>query len=258
MYDFDVRKSMKSHSALKTACIAGAAVLPVFLALAVFASLAAKRGAFRPKTGADTAAFYRNLLLLDDALAKAEDGGVNPVHAENLLETLDRQAAGAEARLSLLKRYRALSKMQNEYFEGYCLAAARAAARYPHSALIAALYAEAMLSAKVDGMYTKLPAAGTETIRRTALALSEYGPLSEASLFPVAFCLYALSGALENIDSAAAVPHIERLVVAFAESQLAADAVAVSESMLVDAALVSIVKGGDGAASALSRLEPRK
>jgi tetratricopeptide (TPR) repeat protein len=235
---------------LKTACIAGAVMLAVFLGIAVFAVLEAKGGVFRPKTGANTAEFYKNLILFDTVLARAEDGSLNPVHVKNLLETLDRSAAGAEARLSVLKRYRKLAKLRPEYFDGYYAATAKADAKYPHSALIAALYAEAMLPANA----AELPA-GTEKIRQTAMMLSEYGPLSEASLFPIAFCLYALGGDLRTADSASAVKRIGELFAALTESLPVADPV--REAMLVNAALVGIVYGGnDGTGAALSRLEP--
>jgi hypothetical protein len=246
-----MREQAKGRSILKAACIAGAVILLIFAGIAVFAALSASGGVFRPKTGANTSEFYKNLLLFDDVLARTEAEGLNRIYAENLLETLDRSAAGAEARLSVLKRYRKLAKLLPDYLGGYYAAAAKAAAKYPHSALIAALNAEAALSAET----ASLSAAGTEKIRQTALTLSEYGPLSEASLFPVAFCLYALGGDLETADSAAAVKRMAELFAAFTESLPAADAV--REAMLVNAALVRIVYGGgDETGAALSRLEP--
>jgi hypothetical protein len=243
------RKPAKSGGVLRAACIAGAVILLVFAGLAVFAALAAKGGVFLPKTGANAAEFYKNLLLFDDVLARAEDEGLNPGHIKNLLETLDKSAAGADARLSVLKRHRKLAKLLPDYYDGYRAAAAKSAAKYPHSALIAALNAEASL------FPTAADPPGAERIRRTALMLSEYGPLSEASLFPVAFCLYALGGVLETADSAAAVKRIDELFAAFTKSLPAEDPV--REAMLVNAALVRIVYGGkDEAGAALSRLEP--
>jgi hypothetical protein len=240
---------VKGGRALKAACIAGAVILLIFASIAVFVRLVAMGGVFRPKAGADTADFYKNLLLFDNVLAEV----VNPVHAKNLLETLYRSAAGAEAQLSVLKRHRKLVGLQPAYFDDYYAAVAKAAAKYPHSALIAALEAETALSLKAAGQN-----GGTEKIRQAALTLSEYGPLSEASLFPVAFCLYALGGGLETVDSAAGINRKYDLFSAFTGSLAndGADA-AVREAMLVNAALVGIVYGDrDGAGAAISRLAP--
>jgi tetratricopeptide (TPR) repeat protein len=258
LYDLNVHEAAKSGYFLKITCAAGGLTLLLFLGLIIAVSLMVKNGGTAPDKGAETANFYKNLNLFDRVLARGEAaGGVNHTHVKNLLEALDKGAAGAEARLSVLKRYRNLAKRYPEYLGDYRKAAEAASGKYPHSALIAALAAEAALYRE-----TGLDEPAAEKLNRTALLLSENGPLSEASFFPVAFCLYALGGVLEDIDSAAAVKHIDGLFAAFIESLRGAEtgeAARARESMLVDAALVKIAGGeAEEAGTLLSRLDPHK
>jgi hypothetical protein len=217
-------------------------------------AILSKTGVFKAKDGEHPSDFYQKLRLFDDVLALSGEE-INHSHIKNLLETLDKSAAGAEARLLLLKRYRNLARRHPEYREDYHKAAVHAAEKFPHAAVISALAAEADMDA-VE------PAEAPEKIKQTALLLSENGPLSEAALLPVAFCLYALSGALDNMNSAASVKRVDSLYAAFIESLRAADdtqSEEVRESMLVDSAIIKIAnRDQENATAILARLEPRK
>jgi hypothetical protein len=242
---------------LKIACAAGLLLLLLLLGLTLGISFLAKNGILPAPKSAAQADFYQNLYLFDNVLdMESLNGSLNHTHIGNLLETLEKSAVGTEAWLSLLKRYRKLSKQYPGYADGYRGAVSLAEKKYPHSALIAALSAEAALLADPSG-------APPEKLNKTALLLSESGPLSQGSFFPIAFCLYASGGSLDTVESAHSVKRIDALFDAFNGNMpySGGDGTAerVREAMLVDAALVKIVDGRrEEAAYGLARLEPDK
>jgi tetratricopeptide (TPR) repeat protein len=247
-----VGKKAKGKTILISACVTGLVFVAVFLGFTLRVSRSGDTR--REEFPSD---FYKNLNLFDAVLQRGEDeGGVNHEHISNLLEVLSKSAIGAESRLSFLKRYRNLSGLYPEYFEGYSGETLRAAKKFPHSALIAALYAEAALSPEAEAP------GKAEKIRAAAALLTESGPLSEPAFFPAAFCLYALNGDFHDIDSATAVKRAGELFTAFSNSLPAEDGDDLTkrakETMLVDAALIGIVNEGGNEAAALARLEPRK
>ncbi|MDR0410004.1 MAG: hypothetical protein LBH18_06380, partial [Spirochaetaceae bacterium] len=226
-----MKNEARRKTVLKIACAAGSLLLLIFGGLCVGTSIFSRNSVFKTERNEGPSNFYQKLRLFDDVLALS---GASPNHSHigNLLEELDKSASGAEARLLFLKRYRKLARNYPEYREDYRAAAFNAAEKFPHSAVLAALSVEAGIAAGVP------PA--PEKLEQTALLLSENGPLSEAALLPVAFCLYALSGALDDMNSAASVKRVDSLYAAFAESLRGTDKPAhteVRESMLVDAAL---------------------
>jgi hypothetical protein len=246
-----VNEKAKRKAVIKTACIMGAVLLLVFGALTVTVGMLTKTGVFKVRRGGQEADFYQKLRLFDDVFTlSAGSGKPNHSHLTNLIKALDESAAGAEARLLVLKRYRKLARVYPEYREGYRNMAERAAEKFPHAALIAALAVEA-------GMDSDKPEEAKK-LKDTALLLSENGPLSELAFLPLAFCMYALSGSLNDIDSAASVKRVDDLYAAFIESLRAADDSpfnsGLRESMLVDAALIKIVKQED-ASAILTRLD---
>jgi hypothetical protein len=257
----------KDKTILKPVCITGFILLAVCLGLTLW--LSRRSGAPYQEFPSD---FYKTLNLFDVVLQRGGEGGVNHNHIANLLEALSKSAVGAESRLSLLKRYRNLSRSYPEYyFAGYNEAVSRAAKKFPHSALIATLSAEAALyseaadetaaeasEAKTSGTAEKT----AEKIRDAARLLTESSLISGTTFFPAAFCLYALNGDFHDIDSASAVKRAGELFTAFSNSLPVPDGdkftERVRETMYVDAALIGIVNGGGNEAAALARLEPRK
>jgi hypothetical protein len=247
----------KPKTILKIACAAGILLLLLFLGLTLGTSFLAKNGILPPSKSEAQADFYQRLYLFDKVLAMEDGNGIpNHTHIVNLLEALEKSAVGTESWLSLLKRYRKLSKQYPSYSGSYHSAVSLAEKKYPHSALIAALSAEATLLADPSG-------APPEKLNKTALLLSESGPLSQGSFFPIAFCLYASGGSLDTVESALSVKRIDALFDAFNGSlpYSGGDGTAeqVREAMLVDAALVRIAGGRlKDAAYGLARLEPDK
>jgi tetratricopeptide (TPR) repeat protein len=235
---------------IKTACILGFLLLGLALGL----YFRTRNSILPAQKSAARTDFYQRLYLFDNVLSMEDTGGgLNHTHTGNLLKELEKSAVGAESWLSLLKRYRKLAKRYAGYDEGYRAAVALAEKKYPHSALIAALSAETALSA----------GAPAEKLKKTALRLSESGPLLRDSFFPPAFCLYAVSGVFDTVDSARSVKHSGGMFDAFTVSLRGAgsgrQAEQVWEAMLVDAALLKIVDGrGEEAADGLARLEPGK
>jgi hypothetical protein len=263
-----MKNKTKHKNILKIACIIGTLLLLIFLGLSAGTVILSKTGAYKTKETGRSSDFYQKLRLFDDTLALSVEK-INHSHIKNLLKALDESAAGAEARLLVLKRYRNLARRYSEYREDYRTAAVLASEKFPHAAVIAALAVEADMDTSKHETREKL--------KQTAALLSENGPLSEAALLPVAFCLYALSGVLDDINSASSVKRIDSLYAAFIESQRSANAALsngavdngalnngtlgneIRESMLVDAALVNIMKSEQENVNAvLARLEPRK
>jgi hypothetical protein len=247
----------KDKTILKPVCVTGFILVALCLGLTLWLHL--RGGTRRENMPSD---FYKTLNLFDVVLQRGEEeGGVNHTHIANLLEALSKSAIGAESRLSVLKRYRNLSRLYPEYyFSGYSDAASRAAKKFPHSALIAALSAEADLYSE---MTSDKDAHGTaEKIRAAAALLVENGLISGQAFFPAAFCLYALNGDFHDIDSASAIKQAGELFTAFSNSLPVQNTdnttERVREAMYVDAALIGIVDGGGNRAAALARLEPRK
>ncbi|MDR2097609.1 MAG: hypothetical protein LBP37_03735, partial [Spirochaetaceae bacterium] len=256
-------KKLSGKTILKPVFITGVILLAVSLGFILW-TFWLSRGDYslKPDKPSD---FHKKLILFDEVLRTAgEQGGVNHTHIANLLEALDESAVGAESRLSLLKRYRNLAKRYPEYFEAYREAAGQALKKFPHSALIAALSAEAALEAPPEAAVNQDSEDNglTEKLKEAAFLLTENGPLSEAAFFPAAFCFYALSGEFKDINSALALKRAGELFTAFSASLPtgAGNDIAgrVRESMLVDAALVEIANGDGNEAAALARLEPRK
>jgi hypothetical protein len=252
-YNLFMKNVAKNKNILKIACIMGTLLLLIFFGLSAGMAILSKTGAHKIKESGQLSDFYQKLRLFDDTLALSVEK-INHSHIKNLLRTLDESAAGAEARLLVLKRYRNLARRYPEYREDYRKAAVIASEKFPHAAVIAALAVEADMDTSKHETREKL--------KQTAALLSENGPLSEAALLPVAFCLYALSGVLDDINSASSVKRVDSLYAAFIESQRSANDArsnGIRESMLVDAALLSIMKGDQENVNAiLARLEPRK
>ncbi|MDR2444928.1 MAG: hypothetical protein LBD44_03210, partial [Spirochaetaceae bacterium] len=245
----------KNKVMLKAACAAGVLLLLLFLGLTLGTSFLAGTGILPIRKGRSD--FYQTLYLFDKVLAmEYENGRPNHTHIGNLLKELEKSAVGTESWLSLLKRYRKLSKRYGEYVEGYRVAVSLAERKYPQSAPIAALSAEAALSMNVDG-------APLGKLEKTALLLSESGPLSQGSFFPIAFCLYAAGGSFDTVELARSVEKAGALFDAFNGSLGWAGGGGLDgrarEAMLVDAALLKIVDGrGEEAGAGLARLEPGK
>ena len=252
-----MNREAKNKAALKIACAVGILLLLLFLGLTLGTAFISKTGLPPLRDGSASSDFYQVLYLFDKVLSmETLNGRPNHTHVGNLLKELEKSAVGTESWLSLLKRYRKLSKQYDEYVEGYRAAVALAEKKYPRSALIAALSSEAELSAGT--------AAPVEKLKETALLLSESGLLSQAAFFPVAFCLYAVCGSFDTIDSTRAVKRAAALFDGFNGRLRETDsgngtAGRVREGMLVDAALLKIVDGRtEEAAAGLVRLEPDK
>ncbi|MDR0878881.1 MAG: hypothetical protein LBN21_12575, partial [Treponema sp.] len=156
---------------------------------------------------------------------------------ERTLNKLEKRARGVEEQLSVLKRRRALARLNPRFTSGYRSAAQRAAAAYPFSEPLAAVAAAAILERTAIS-------AGVET------ELKKYLPLiSETRFSPLALSLHVLLGDMQSPDAAAAVFRTGQGDLLSAALPLLWDASpGEREALSTDLAILRILRGNSGEA----------
>lgn len=240
----------RSKRIIKISCIAGAAILFLAGSMLIWTALRTKSGIFSIKGRIGGSSWTGKLKKFDDNYAwfEVSRGETNLELMLTMLSTMEKTAVGAEEQLSVLKRRRALSKIDKRFLVDYRDAAVRAAERYPHSAVIAALAAESIV--ELGGT-----AGRGESLAAYAKVLAAAGPLAESSSLPLAFCFYALSGNLRSPQTTVKIERGDDLFLIGVRGLGAAE----SESMLVNAAILHIIRGDiEGAAPFLTPIDTGK
>jgi tetratricopeptide (TPR) repeat protein len=175
--------------------------------------------------------FYQDLEAFDLSLGKAGSERLNA-----LLDRLEKDAPGVESRLSVLKRRRNLARADLVFRGPYRAALDRAAEEFPFSEALAALAAEALVLE------------GPGPAENDGGKLREYASLiSDSRLTPLAFGLYALSGAMKNPGDAAAIPRRESLFAAVSPLLRGEE----KNALLRDFAILRLLEGDIPGAAAL-------
>ncbi|MDR1950073.1 MAG: hypothetical protein LBQ38_11840 [Spirochaetaceae bacterium] len=266
--------------------------LAISLILAVFLFVItgySGRGLFSPAADSEEGGFYRKLRDYDAAIARAaESADADPKGLIRLLDGLEKDALGVEARLSTLKRRRALaagvpplSADRNLYLEAYRNAALRQAAAFPFSQPLAAIAAEASIRFAAESASGK---AGSKTaapeeagLLAAAEAARDYGSLlADPSFLPLSMAIFILAGDMGNPGRAGTIPQGRERLEAFmeytgndgADKTGAAGTADVTDStgtadpgfLAADAAILSLLRGDIREAGAAIRalLNPRE
>jgi tetratricopeptide (TPR) repeat protein len=233
---------------IKAACVVGLFVFIIFSGLLVWTLIGSKTGIFGSKNQFDSISFNEKLktfdTLLDDALTERTEPAAEIVTA--LLDSLEKTAVGAEGQLSVLKRRRLLAGQFPAYLGGYHLAAERAVQKFPHSAPLAAIAGDALVSQayylerarEERSPNAPLSGASGDTLNAYAKVLARSGPLVEKSFLPLAFAFRALSASFSSAGESLTVERFDDL---FASAVQNADGAAF-EGLSIDAALLKIVQ----------------
>ncbi|MDR2158815.1 MAG: hypothetical protein LBP23_01970 [Treponema sp.] len=169
---------------------------------------------------------FRRGLRTYDALAAAPAGGEDPELLSRRLDRLEKQTQSVESFLSVLKRRRALARRDSGLLPAYRESARRAAGAYPHSELLSALAAAALLYRGADGE------AGTE-LRNYLI------PVSRTSLSPLALGIRVLLGDLSAPERAAGPSMTELLSAALPLLRLSAEE---RETLTADLAILLVLE----------------
>jgi tetratricopeptide (TPR) repeat protein len=237
-----------SRRLVKAACVAGLFVFIIFLGLLVWTLIGSKTGIFGGKNQFDGISFNEKLKTFDALFDSARSSGEEPAGelVTALLDSLEKTAVGAEGQASVLKRRRMLAKRFTSFLPAYYFAACRASDKFPHSAPLAALAGDALVSqvyhpggareffspnAAIDG-------ASRDKLNAYAGVLSNSGPLVEKSFLPLAFAFRTLSASFSSIESTIAVPRFDDLFASAVQNT----AEAPSGELYIDAALLKIVQ----------------
>jgi tetratricopeptide (TPR) repeat protein len=178
----------------------GICLLGLFIGLTILGAMAlitrySDTASFGPAPGPGEDRFYRDLRAFDLSLGRADS---KDLHA--LLDRLEKNALGVESRLSVLKRRRNLARRDAAFRDSYRTALNRALGEFPFSEALAALAAEALI----------LENPGSP--ENTGEKIKGYASLiSDNRLMPLAFGLYALSGAMKDPEETSAIPRRESL-----------------------------------------------
>jgi tetratricopeptide (TPR) repeat protein len=186
---------------IKSAVLAGLFLGALVSAFLIYLSLAPERP-FSSGQDSGRDVFHRLLRDYDNFLAAMEIESLPPGRTdfpraglnslEQLLDRLEKNARGAEAWLSALKRRRALALRFPSFLPGYREAAGRAARAFPWSQPIAALAAEALLQ-------SPLTPENEESLKLYASLMTE------TRFSPLVLAIRVLTGELEKPATAQAV-----------------------------------------------------
>jgi tetratricopeptide (TPR) repeat protein len=247
----EAEKKTRGKRLLKKACVAGLFGCLGVLILLIGSGIITKTNIFGTKTDLEAAGYFELIQRFDRLLGGIDDGlPINPEYLKSLIAVLENKAVGAEATLSVLKRYRELAKKNNVFSADYAKSIERAAEKFPHSALISALEAETLVRQNNlldDGAKKKL--------WRSALVLTENGPLSESAFFPLVFCIHALCGSFGDIEATQKVKRADDIFASFIrsihsdQSEKNEASARLREEMIVDAALLRIAQQDQTAAA---------
>jgi tetratricopeptide (TPR) repeat protein len=230
----------KPASLLIGVCILGLALSAALAGGLAFISLYGDL--FPPASGSrDETSFSRKLSGYDTALA----AGTEIKKLAALLDGLEKSAPDVESHLSVLKRRRFLALGNSGPEKNYRAALGRAEKAFPFSEFIAALAAEAVLDREFPG--PGIPAGPISP--ETAEALQEYAArMSRDSLMPLAFGIYALTGAMETPEKAAALPRAGELFASVFPLLQGEE----KNGLLVDLAVLRLIGGDIQGAAALA------
>jgi thioredoxin-like negative regulator of GroEL len=184
-----------------------------------------------PRRGGD---FFTLLRDYDQAAGPARAG---PDELDRRLTELEKKALGVETHLSVLKRRRSLARTDPRFWDAYIQAAYRGAALFPFSEPLAAAAGEALIrEGHIDA----------------ERALDYAALLRNGAFLPLSLSLYGFSGALGDPARAAAVPQLPELL------SLAGEFLPerYRASLLVNAALLRLIRGDQAAALALVQTLP--
>jgi hypothetical protein len=238
---------------VKVSCIAGIFILLFFIASLLWTFI---RTGSMPgfKNQFDKIPFAEKLDKFDNIFNTFKETGQipNTDTLTLLFNSLDRSSLGAEGELSVLKRRRLLAKSLPAFMPDYFSAVEKAAAKFQHSALIAALAGEAFVWKSTQNAESGYESGVLQKINSYAEVLANAGPLGENSFFPLAFCLYSLSGTMQNIESAKSITNIDDLFLTGIRNFSGAE----FEALSINAALLKIIdKKIDNAAAFLVPLD---
>ncbi|MDR3146043.1 MAG: hypothetical protein LBU21_07180 [Treponema sp.] len=237
---------------LMAACFIGLAVSLLLAGVLIRMAMYSGADFFPEERG--KGGFYQKLRDYDGALTAASPEAADPGRLIRLLDSLEREALGVEAQLSVLKRRRTLGSEhsplpahRDRFRELYRDAALRQAAAFPFSQPLAAVAAEALIRSAAEAD------AGGGGLRAAAEAARDYGALlSDPSLLPLSMAVFILAGDMEDPGRAAAIPRGRERLEAFMESAagdadgMAAgttDGIAGSAALAADRAILSLLRG---------------
>ncbi|GHV83091.1 hypothetical protein AGMMS50212_04310 [Spirochaetia bacterium] len=235
-------KKIKRRVLIKAACVSGIAVLLFFLGVLIWTSVITKTKFFGGKQDDSPLSFYELLETFDTTKKETELGAFfEKEFFLNLLGKMEESTVGAEALLSVLKRYRSLALTDKTFLKNYQMTCTRAGEKFPHSSVIAALKAEAVVLSET-GEKQKID---TDEIKKTAALLAYNKPLSESSFFPISFCLYVLADSMHDIKSAQKIPRSTELFASMINALAKEDTLQnennIRENLIVDQALLQIL-----------------
>ncbi|GMO55445.1 MAG: hypothetical protein Ta2G_14620 [Termitinemataceae bacterium] len=220
----------------RTACIIGVITFTAFTATLIITGVFTKFNIFGQKDPLANAT-YAELLDRFDSLQDELNFGlpVNPEFFLSILNMLEKKALGAEATLSVLKRYRYIANINTDLTLDYCAAVERATEKFPNSALLCALGSEALLlKEEKDG--SVIPNLETKLLEY-ADVLSHNGVLSENSFFPLVFCIYSLTSVFDNIDSSLQLNRVHDIFASYIRENRD------DETAITNAAVLNIAAG---------------
>lgn len=172
-----------------------------------------------------------------------------------LLDGLEKIAQGMDAQLSVLKRRRALALEENPieasaaYREAYKNAAERIAGAFPYADSPAVVAAEALVlraeaAAREKNPFGSADAGQLRLNGENADKAERYASrISAQELLPAALEIYSLSGALEDPRRAMTIPRGEDILFKAATGAAIGAAAVEGERLIIDAALLRLLKG---------------
>jgi tetratricopeptide (TPR) repeat protein len=248
--DFDIDEPAPPQSAgqkiIRRACVLGLCLVCALSGGLAYVILASGGDLLSPIAPREEP-FTRKLREYDVVLAGSSSRGDKVVTARlnRLLDSLEKDAEGMDAQLSVLKRRRALAREDlfgdalTAYRQAYLAAAERVVTAFPYSDIPSAIAAEAAI--------LQARAAGSLSDEEFTTKLEGFASrITSPALASLAPDLYILSGALENPRRALNVPSVEETL-----SRLGG--ASAEEQFIINAALIRILKGDISGAGAYVR-----
>jgi hypothetical protein len=241
---------------LKTACCVGVIALPLLVGALVYISVATGASPFKT-TSKEGANWSTKLSDFDHLFSQYGQNPlqVNPELLSSILDSLETASAGAQSRLSLLKRRRALAafaraagnsafvsaaaEQHAAFFKtAYRTATQKAAADFPYSAPVHALACEALFwhTGRLDDLQR-------QELQRLAEPLLQTGTLTEGTYLPLAFSFLSAGDTFPRLEDALSHPRAAALfAVAALRTTWPPRAGETQQPLLLDAALIHLLK----------------
>ncbi|MDR0376124.1 MAG: tetratricopeptide repeat protein, partial [Treponema sp.] len=225
------KKARLKKDSLNVALVAGVIVGCILLGALGVVSIIERN---LTQSGQDDERFFRALQEFDVFLENTQ--GIASVNQINrAFDNLEKKALSVESLLSVLKRRRFLAQQDAHFLAVYQKSAQKAASRYPASAPLAAIAAEALLFLPDEpGSDAELENAQAELLRSYASRL--FGTRYK----PAALSVYVLLGDMNDPAKAAQIPEKESLFPETIEQ----------EQFALDDAILQILGGDIASASA--------